>query len=258
MPEMKEYKCKKVIKILAGIICASFLMILTGCKGCSYNDYSGEHTDLYTVAVNSILWNEGHSSSADRFYDAEIEILETDTYGRVLYTYYEKTHDTIAFSSLIITQYSSGGYVYYYEDYNYLIKEQELYSLELQRFGQEEIENLKTLNDWGKELNLKKCTKKEIIRDKQRIPTNEREIEEKVCLKFGLAANSYIGLWYLTSDTGGNFIVYGDNSNNNIRFAAFVNSEGNVIDWLVPQNLFAYQEELKNFKLKNGWVSQEN
>ena len=252
---------KKIIKTIAGICSVIFLVFLTGCKGCSYNDYSGERTDLYTVAVNSVLWNTGHSSGADRYYDSEIKILETDTYGRVLYTYYEKTHETLAFSSLIISQHSSDGYVYYYEDYNYLIKEQKLYSGELRQFSQEETENLKTLNDWGKEPDLNKCTKKEIIRDKQHIPTDKGAIEEKARLQFGITGNDYICLRYLTSDTSGNFIVYEtvyayNNSDNNIRFVAFVNSEGDVLDWLVPQDLYNYREELRSFKSRNGWTGK--
>ena len=59
------------------------LLILTGC----YSGYSGEHTDLYTVAINSILWTFGHSFGADFPMNSEIEIIEQDQYGRTLFTY---------------------------------------------------------------------------------------------------------------------------------------------------------------------------
>lgn len=255
---MIKSKCKKAIKIFAGFFCADFLMILTGCVSC-YKGYSGNNPDLYTVAINSVLWNKGNSDLADKFCDSEIKVLEEDEFGRILYTYYEDYYSGggISFSSLIVSQYSVDGYVYYYEDCNYVIKEQERYAPKLEEFSPEEIDNLKKANDWDKELDLSKCVKKQIVRNKQGIPADTKAIERKVLERFNLK-NSLINMHYLTGDTNGNFILYGvvrPYDKQNDYFVAFADSDGNILDWLVPQNMFAYQEELKTFKLKNGWIN---
>lgn len=253
---MTKSKCRKVIQIFIWFFCTALLTVLTGCAACSYKGYSGNYPDLYTVAINSLLWNKGHSDKTDRFCDSEINILEKDEIGRILYIYYEDYYvgDTISFSSLIISQYSVDGYVYYYEDCNCLIKEQIAYTAELNEFSGEEIEELKKANDWGKELDLSKCIKKQVVREKQGLPYNE-EIKSKVKQKFKSdEGNTFID--YLTNDINGNFILYGvvrAFEKQSDYFVAFVNSEGEIIDWLIPENLYAYQEELKNFKQKNGW-----
>lgn len=169
---MIKSRCRKVIQIFVWFFCTALLTVLTGCAACSYKGYSGNYPDLYTVAINSLLWNKGHSDKIDRFCDSEINILEKDEIGRILYIYYEDYYDggTISFSSLIIAQYLADDYVYYYEDCNYLIKEQEFYADELSEFSREEIEELKKANDWDKELDLSKCIKKQVVREKQGLP----------------------------------------------------------------------------------------
>ena len=255
---MIKNRCGKIIKILAGIFCAALLTVLTGCVGCGYKGYSGNNPDLYTVAINSLLWNSGHSSGADRIIESKIEVLEKDEHGRTLFTYHEIYYDggTRTISSLCISQGTYDGYVYYYEDTNYLIKEQEQDSRQYLIFQQEEIDYLKRINDWNTEIDLSKCTKKGIIREKQNLPTDKEAIKEAAALKYNITeGNKNICVYYLTSDNNGNFIAYGSviNVNYELYFVAFVNSEGDIIDWLVPENLYAYQEELKSFKQKNGW-----
>ncbi|MDE7380101.1 MAG: hypothetical protein K2N14_03515 [Clostridia bacterium] len=242
--------------LIVPFFCVCALTILF--CGCGHKDYRGKYPDLYTAAINSVLWNYGHSSGADFYCDSEIEILEKDEYGRTLYTYYEDMHRIDSSSSLIISQYSSEGYVYYYEDKNFCIKKQEPYSAKLQEFSQTEIEYLKSINDWGKELNLDKCTKKEIIRKKQDIPTDTKKIESEAIAIFNLSDTGYVKLGYLTSDADGNYIVDGyiGSDTDSIHFVTLLNSEGEVIDWLVPNDLYNYQEELMNFKQKNGWIKE--
>ena len=70
------------------LIC--FVIIGLVFNGCTYKEYKGEYPDLYTVAINSILWNNGHSYGADKAVDSNIEVIETDEYGRILFSYYEK------------------------------------------------------------------------------------------------------------------------------------------------------------------------
>lgn len=248
---IKYMKSKSVLTVCL------ILTVMFFC-GCSYK-YTGDYPDLYSVAINSILWNNGHSYGADRAIDAEIDIIEKDDYGRTLYTYYEKYYAgaEISFSALLIAQSSADGYIYFYEDYNFIIKKQELYSSNKISFTQEEIDNIKTLNDWNKELNLEKCIKKVIAVTKCEIPYEVQTLEEKIIDNFDLGDKNYnLFIDYLTDDNNGNFIIYGSIIKFNaedIYFAAIVNSAENKIAYFVPENIYNYREEFITFKTENGW-----
>lgn len=243
---------------IAVVLCLTLIIMLF--SGCAYKGYSGKNTDLFTEAVNSVLWNTGHSSGADRFKDSEIEVIEKDGYGRTLFTYHEKYYAgaKLSFTALLIAQHSSDGFVYYYEDCNFIIKEQELYSSKTVNFTQEEMSELKAENDWDSEINLEKCIKKQISKTKQEIPYDSRTITDKAVEKFNLVEREYnLYLHYLTADGGDNFIVYGSigkfNGDEDIYFAALINSVTNEIKFLVPENVYNYRQELINFKAENGW-----
>ena len=249
---------KTIIVALCMLVCSLALF-----SGCGYKGYGGEYVDLYTVAINSVLWNTGHSYGADFARDSEIEVLETDGFGRTLFTYYESYYlgSELSFSSLIISQGSVDGYAYYYEDKNYLVKVQERFSRPLKDFTHEEIENLKSTNDWGKEINSDKCIKKQIINKKPPIPCGEEIIEEKVVERFNLE-DYYLKLDYLTSDDNDNFIAYGTVriSREYIFFAAIVKTEEDAVSevqFFIPTDLYNYQQEFVAFKQNNGWISEK-
>ena len=114
---------------------------------------------------------------ADYECDPQIEIIEEDVFGRTMFIYYEKYYKgaDISFSTLIICQDSNEKEVFFYEDINYIIKEQKLYSQNIENFTDGEIAYLKLINDWNKEINYDKCVKKDISKSKRKIP-NEKEI----------------------------------------------------------------------------------
>ncbi|MDE6442423.1 MAG: hypothetical protein K2L12_06730 [Clostridia bacterium] len=239
----------------------SLTLIIMLFSGCGYKGYSGKDADLFTEAVNSVLWNVGHSSGADWFKDSEIEVIEKDGYGRTLYTYYERYYvgTELSFTALLIAQHSSDGFVYYYEDCNFIIKEQERYPLESVKFTQDEIIKLKAENDWGSEINLEKCIKQEISKTKRKIPYDDQTIIDKAVEKLGHAESGYDSqLYYLTSDCGDNFIVYGairrkSGNDSYVYFAVLINSSTDEIKFLIPENVYDYRQELVNFKAENGW-----
>lgn len=239
------------------------LTMLTLClTGCFYRGYSGDYSDLYTVAINSVQWNNGHSFSADKYANPKIEIIDKDIYGRTMFTYYEKYYAgaDISFSSLIICQYSNEQEVYYYEDINYIIKEQTLYAQNINGFEDEEIEQLKATNDWNQEINLKKCIKKEITKHKPSIPY-EKEVKNKIHDEFNLEDKEYsLFVNFLTSDSDdANFIIYGFirmYDEERIYFIGLVESNNESfekINFLIPSNVFDYKAELIEFKKINNW-----
>ena len=74
------------------------VLLISSCGFLNYSGYSGEHTDMYAVAVNNIFGVQGHISNGEVIYDPEIHIVETDNYGRTLFfysEYYDYSHRCI-------------------------------------------------------------------------------------------------------------------------------------------------------------------
>ncbi|MDE6661571.1 MAG: hypothetical protein K2J93_07095, partial [Anaeroplasmataceae bacterium] len=90
--------------MLSGVICILVLLFFIFWYNLfKYKEYTGEHPHLYTEAINSLLWTYGHSTAADKFCNSEIEIIEEDEFGRVLFEYNEKYYiGDLVFSSLLI------------------------------------------------------------------------------------------------------------------------------------------------------------
>lgn len=250
----------KKIRLVIIIFASIYACFLTGC---TYKGYSGDHIDLYTVAINSVLWNNGHSFSADKYADPQIEIIDSDMYGRTMFTYYEKYYAgaDISFSALIICQKSNENDVFYYEDINYIVKEQLLYTESTKKFDTWEIEQLKTGNDWNQEINFNKCVKKQIVKCKPSVPY-ENEIKNIIIDEFHLISGEYsLFVNLLTKDSvNSNFIIYGyirRNDEDGIYFIGFVESDKESlkeVNFLVPLSVFNYKTEFIEFKKINNWI----
>ena len=253
---------KKTISFV--LLLLVLLLSLTGCikKGYSNHEYSGEYSDLYTVAINSVLWNNGHSFSADKYANSQIEIIDRDEYGRILFTYYEKYYAGagISHSALIVLQSSNEKEVFYYEDANYIVKEQTLYTQNIEAFENAEIEQLKLENDWNQEIKFDKCIKKEIIKQKQVVPYEE-QIKNRIVDEFSLTARKYsLFTHFLTYDSSNSkFIIYGYiriNEKEGTYFIALAESDNESLKslkFLVPSNVFDCKTDFIDFKEENNW-----
>ena len=190
------------------------LVILSSCSlDCAYKEYSGEYTDLYTVAVNSVLWVNGYSWGADFKRAPQIEKIDEDGYGRAIFFYQEKHYkgSEISFSALIVCQASNDSEVFYYENEGYIIKGRTSIARNTAEvFNAEDIEYLKSINDWNTELDYAKCVKKAIIKNKPSIP-NEKEIEKRIIDEFDLSDEQcFVCMDYLTNNSDDSkFIIYG-------------------------------------------------
>lgn len=239
------------------LLCVIFL---TGCGG-SYQ-YSGDHPELYTVAVNSLLWNKGVGSLSDRACDPEIEVVETDNYGRVLFMYREMPFSqNIVFSSLLIMQSTIDNYAYYYEDCNFICKDETPpYSKVTSEFDVKDIEKLKQENDWNKELNLDKCKKTEISNTKKKNPIEEKKLREIFSVYNGYYGNS---TYFLTEDEYGRFICYSrvvirDEKMDSEKFVVLLFEKDLSYTIFEPSSPYNYQEEFKQFKQAHHWNSKTN
>ena len=248
--------------IILVITVVILVMSLTSCGG--YKGYSGDNSELYTVAINSVPWINGYSWTADFVCDPQIEIVEEDDYGRIMFIYHEKFYggSDIGFAALVISQSSNEKEVFYYEDVNYIVKKQETYidAVELEVFNDEEIEALKSINDWDQEIDYDKCVKKEITNVKATIPYEE-EIKQQIIDEFDLNREDKLFMDVLTSNTDtSKLIVYGHESINDISFIGLVEHEEGVfkdLKILVPENVYDYQAEFIEFKSNNNWYAAQ-
>lgn len=246
-------RIKSFAKLIIVFCCLFIVAIFV--SGCDRKTYRGKYPDLYTVAINSVLWNAGHSMGSDFAQQSEIEILEKDAYGRILFTYFESAN---AKSNLIVSQGSQDGYAYYYEDYNFLTKNNGRQKAE---FTEEEKDYLKSINDWDKEVDFGKCVKKKIVKVKQNIPCDTKVIEERIIQYFDASGKiRWMSLKYLTEDSIGNFIIYGQihiHENDmpvETNLVVLVKAGCEDFEFFTPTEIYNYQDEFKNFKEQNGWV----
>ena len=225
-------------------------MLLTSCFG-EY-EYSGDYPELFSVSINSLLWTMGQSYGADFVCDPEIKIIEQDQYGRILFEYEEAYFGDLEFKSLLIMQHSDENRVYYYEDINFISKEIDGPNVV---FDAEDIEALKLNNDWGKEVNLEKCVKKEISQSKEDPPVEEAKFDEIFSDYEGYSFNrTYLS----TQDEYGRYLCHsriritnGDTYSEKYVVVLFQTDLSYLI--MEPSSILEYQNELKEFKELNNW-----
>ena len=148
------------IKVKAFMLIFCLIISTSLFAGCTYRGYNGDHPELYSVAWSNIPNIRGCMSNGEVLYDAEVEILETDDYGRILFSYSEDMYGDSAY--ILIMQRSESDRAYYYPDDCYVYMNT-VANLDL---NLNEIIELKQLNDWNGPLDESKCESTEIVRKK--------------------------------------------------------------------------------------------
>ena len=248
----KESKKMKRRKLVSFIL---LLFVLTNLLACDFGkSYKGEDEELFTVAVHSVLGADGFVWKGDR---PMLEVIEEDNFGRKLFLYYEK--DAISPYSMIISQKTSGDYVYYYSDYNFICNFKN-------KFSDEDVEALKQRNDWGKSLQEDKMICKKISKEKVYPEYDYGKVSEALSKVMNTGEES-IQFNYVTSDAFGRSLYYLSLLDD---FEKTVNSEGEFeyeYYLVILQNDYAYnensmiklndnyhyQEQLSEFKKLNNW-----
>lgn len=238
------------------MLCFSLLLLIAGCG------FKVERPDLYTVALNSMLWIRGASYQSDFDGPPHIEVLETDSYGRVLFSYREKSWHSASLASLLIMQRSDEGYVYFYPDMNFISIPSTTNMQEPVAFAEEDIFALKQKNDWEQEIDLQKCVKKEITdrsesfeayyEDCKASETKQKLIE--AIRKYDSSDNLD---WYFykgMQDAYGRTLFYGeiDHQSMAILFDADMNCDLDTC-FFIPDDFYNYQDEFRTFKERNRW-----
>ena len=142
------------------------IMLLSLASCVNDDNYGKEFPDLYTEAILSVPWTWGYIPVYWKNPIApNITILETDSYGRTLYSYDEYPVSNIfgeITKAILICQGSDARNVYYYQNVNFIsqtvvlgtkMRETEFDNM----LSADRIEELKRANDWEKPLNYTHC-----------------------------------------------------------------------------------------------------
>ncbi len=255
-------------------VVAVFLISLISMPGCllpfmpsdpPHYEYPGEYPDLYTVATNSILGIEGEFSS-------RVEVVEEDFYGRKLFIYWgisdlasKRFDDPGRMPSILIAQKTEGDYVYFYPDCNFLLYESLDVTTSQNIASTEEVENLKQQNDWGRPIDESECVRAEVARRDRDYQENHNLVSEAAQeeVSNSIASNRtsrWSMFYYLTSDNYDRhiYVFRGLNQNNEYTktYVVMFNGDGSYdkdVGIMELTDLWNYQDDLKDFKERNGW-----
>jgi hypothetical protein len=147
---VKSKRNLALVKLLIACICMTFF--LTSCY-LPIGIRSSGRSDLFAVACYSVPL-----LTTNWDFD-QVTVIEEDKYGRVMYRYTSYTNHALDeyngdhICALLICQKSDRKYAYYYENYSFIISTGE------DAFTDSDVQQLKSLNDWGIELAGEKLSK---------------------------------------------------------------------------------------------------
>lgn len=231
---------------------ACILLVLLAMAGCLYD---GKHSDLYHMVKSNVLCTNG----AHPGQYVTIEVLETDSYGRRLFSYSIGVPSSYGYDQICVVAVSQKtvlNRVYYYEDACFILADA------FEKLDEEMISALKEKNDWDEPMNHQKMSRRRIhAQFEETVDVPEAFNKEVRC-----EPGSAVGSLYMDFDGKGKVLYYvlyydkdyKDNVEIEERFyIAIVNEDGTYDPetWLEElQDLYGYQEQVHEFKTKNGWT----
>lgn len=223
---------------------------------CSCDNISDMEFALNTEALFSIFGCYGNTLRG-------YSIIEEDKYNRVLFKIYsgqdanifvtEKTEDIFNFKYYLICQYIDyeNEYIYYYPSVNMNMK----YKSDL---NEEELKELKELNDWDQEIDLSKCIRRKIGLDfKTNIDTSH--INQLAKENINNAKSYYISSCLFDIDKNGlelyavSFSDLNANDQTKRAFAIISSPKYSFKFDILELHSIDYIDYLEDFKEKNNW-----
>lgn len=235
-----------------------------------YDRYKGEYPHLYTVAINSVLTN-GRISGAENYHAAEIYKLDEDEFGRELFIYSgspialgEEYHGA---NSILICQKHDEQYAYWYDNDNYILaphygyvdeKYNGVYDDIYKGITDEQIEALKELNDWGKEIDEEKLSSAKIVRDPQGHSGDSKKAESFYNNLFVENEDDYYDYRYsrvIAKDKDGRALYLISGLSTDYPIIAIMSPDGEFYEdeWFFYDSPKNYAEDLKRIKEATGW-----
>jgi len=261
---MKEYKWNKHTRKTIVVILFLISFMFSNCAVSIYSqfatgEYDGDYPELYSIGINSILGAKGYINQGYGKWLSEIQIIEKDNFGRVLFHYCE--YNRVSSRSFIISQKNDMEHSYYYPNYNFI-------SNFGGEFSDDEIELLKTKNDWNMPVNIDKCVKVSIVRQKTGGPVRTSIIRRFFREALGNDAkydSPKFNFFIKDNYNRSMYVAYGARGSNRY-FDPKQMTRRVVVLFFQPNGLYDkeigimeltdlnnYQDDLKAFKLRNNW-----
>ncbi|MBE6715808.1 MAG: hypothetical protein E7573_02700 [Ruminococcaceae bacterium] len=233
----------KIIKIIVIILLCIIL------NGCTEEIKTEDYPNLLicgAYAVPGIFYPDLKGSETD------YKIIETDSFDRVLFEFITPCFITGETESVfVICQKADSDYVYFYEDVCF----------SFDTYNDLTVNLLKEANDWNKELNVDKMTKRPIIISFDGFIMSNNSIEYSEILKLcheklGFSGGNIQELCVDDVDTKGNEILYFKLKNNNgiTEYFLFVSTDLNYDLFEITDFPSFNVEEFSQFKIRNGWT----
>lgn len=234
-------KIEKTIEIIGYLLLiVGVLFTFKACKSCNHKDESLNLVVCGSYATPGMFCHDLKGSTFS------IDVLETDTQGRVLFRY--KTYNDITGANglaHVICQKSDSRYVYFYEDIGCYSTNSEL-----------GFEEWKEQNDWNKSLDIEKMSKRSnkisldlcIIVNKKLSWNNVTEFFARELKTFDLEK-----VVFCDTDEMGKFLYWiKRSSNDETAYWGIIDSNYKVSLMEISDDSVDL-ELLHEFKTKNGW-----
>lgn len=235
----------KVFKTIVAILIMCTYM-LTGCISLPQSQ-SLDLAVCGSYAVPGMICYELKGGSFD------CEVIDTDSYGRILFSY--TTLNTITDKEetvLIICQITDPKYVYFYEDICYFMGVS----------SDDEIESLKKQNDWDCDLDFSKMTRRanKISFDLVLITEDEldyRKIRTACCRAFEIQESQIKALYILDYNENQQvmYILELEEDDDSERYCVLVNESYEVF-YMSINDVDTFYSEIAGFKQESGWNSK--
>ena len=156
---------KSYIRLTALLLAVLFILFSLG--GCGYFGYRGEHLGAYTLVYSQVPDILG-ARAVVALHDPQVLFLESDSYGRGLYVYYEDCDELF---TVAIVQKETKERVYYYPEESTLSfsMPDHLYDIDNPELSEDRLKELlsefctdemlkafKVQNDWNSPINESK------------------------------------------------------------------------------------------------------
>jgi len=230
----------------AALLVVLIMLLITGCRD-THRHY-GKYPQYFSVAVYSLLGISGNE-------DDDIEILEQDSKGRIMFAFTSKwanIDEKIGLYSVMICQKTDSKYSYFYPDYHFVTAHTK------EEISEDEITALKNRNDWNKDIDESKMTKVRISRRKK-LNSVAGSREKKVLENVVDFDNETVVFGGLGTDKDNRWLYYvwvDDKDHKYKRSYMLILNEDYTYESTYLQQIddvWNYQDQLKEFKELNHW-----
>lgn len=180
-------------------------------------------------------------------------VIDTDSFGRILFSYTGRSVITGQKESVfVICQGYDADYVYFYEDECYLFNKADV-------LDDESIVRLKSQNDWNREINQDKLTRRTAEATMDLVikldSLESKKLRSVCCSKLSIVESEIKELCVLDVNSNGQSLYYLEVISNNVVQKYFVAADAAYeISCMPIENNSFSPEELATFKDRFGWI----